>query len=305
LKRTIRSPFSTMKNRLTGRLKNINRSPPSEIGITLVFGMIAKILFPVDFSPACTGMAPYVKRAADMFGARVTIIYVCDLASHNGFELYVRAAPQIAEEHLCIGEEHLRTFLRSEFPDCDRVLRSGEAAQVIAEVARSGSFDLIVMPTHAGHFRRMLLGSTTAKVLNDADCPVMTTSHAEAGAPRPLEHRVWVCAIGLSEDSERVLNTASSAATAVGATLLVAHATDEVCEDDARERLEEVLLATGCKAEIHISVGRVKEAILRAAYESAADALIVGRRLSSRGCGRLGDLSYSLIRDSPVPVISV
>jgi hypothetical protein len=42
------------------------------------------------------------------------------------------------------------------------------------------------MPTHTGTFRRMLLGSTTAKVLNDADCLVLTSTHAETIAPRPL-----------------------------------------------------------------------------------------------------------------------
>jgi hypothetical protein len=35
-------------------------------------------------------MAPYAKRAADLFDARVTMVHVCDLASHNGFELCVR-----------------------------------------------------------------------------------------------------------------------------------------------------------------------------------------------------------------------
>ena len=59
----------------------------------------------------------------------------------------------------------------------------------VAELARIGGFDLIIMPTHAGRFRRMLLGSTTAKVLNDADCPVMTTQHAEAVIP-PRSNRL-------------------------------------------------------------------------------------------------------------------
>jgi len=38
--------------------------------------MIANILFPVDFSPVCAAMAAYVKRAADMFGAQVTLLHV-------------------------------------------------------------------------------------------------------------------------------------------------------------------------------------------------------------------------------------
>jgi hypothetical protein len=101
--------------------------------------MIAKVLFPVDFSPAA--MAPYVKRAADLFHARVTMVHVCDLASHNGFELCVRAPQEIAEEHLGIAQERLRAFLNTGFPGCERVLRCGDAAEEIAEVARSGASD--------------------------------------------------------------------------------------------------------------------------------------------------------------------
>ena len=61
--------------------------------------MIKNILFPVDFSPSCVAMAAYVKRAAAIFGARVTLVHVFDLTGHNGFELYVRPLSEIAEEH--------------------------------------------------------------------------------------------------------------------------------------------------------------------------------------------------------------
>jgi hypothetical protein len=99
------------------------------------------------------------------------MFYACDLASQNGFE--------------------------------------GDTVEQIATVARSDGFDLIIMPTHASRFRRMLLGSTTAKVLDDAACPVLTTEHAEVIAPRPLEHREWLCAIAINADSERVLDLAN------------------------------------------------------------------------------------------------
>ena len=273
--------------------------------------VIEKILFPVDFSPSCISMAPYVKRAAEMFDARVSMVHVCDLASHNGFELLVRIPQEIADEHRSIAEERLQGFLESEFPasTCERILRAplsaGEAAAEISEVARSGGgsggFDLIMMPTHAGRFRRMLLGSTTAKVLDDAGCMVMTTEHCERKVPRPLQHRVWVCAIGLSEDSERVLRLASRAAAEVGAQLSVIHAVGhsggEQVASDASRRLHELLETVGCAARVQIATGPVKEALLDAALEAAADALIVGRRLRTGGFGRLRDLTYSLIRD--------
>jgi nucleotide-binding universal stress UspA family protein len=285
--------------------------------------MIEKILFPVDFSPSCAAMATYVRRAADMFGSRVTLVHVCDLASHNGFELYVRSLQTIAEEHWSIARHKLDSFLESEFPvaKCPRILCSGEAAAQIAEVARTGGFDLIVMPTHADRFRRMLLGSTTAKVLNDADCPVLTTEHAETRIPRPLEHRIWVCAIGLSQDSERVLRLASRAAAEVHAKLSVIHAihhgapapihlanreqTSSAEEKDARRRLEELLKTAGCEATIRIATGPVKEALLDAARRSDADLLIIGRTPRSGVLGRMRDLTYGVVRDSPFPVLSL
>ena len=267
--------------------------------------MITKVLFPVDFSPACVAMAPYVKRAADLFGARVTMVHVCDLTSHNGFELCVRAPQEIAEEHLGIAQERLTAFLNTELPGCKRVLCSGDAAEEIAEVARSGACDLIIMPTHAGRFRRMLLGSTTAKVLNDAECPVMTTEHAESAFPQPLEHLVWVCAIGLSDDSERVIRLANSHAAAVGARLSMVHVTELGSEEKARRRLKDLLEVVGCEAEIRIATGRAKDAILEIASSLAADVLIVGRQPPGGSSGRLRDLTYTLVRDSPCPVLSV
>jgi nucleotide-binding universal stress UspA family protein len=182
---------------------------------------IQNILFPVDFSPSCSAMAPYVKRSAAIFGARVTLVHVFDIYSHDALQLYVRALSEVAEEQQNIARDKLNAFLTSEFPvgECPRILLSGVAATQITQLARTNGFDLIIMPTHAGLFRRMLLGSTTAKVLNDADCPVLTTQHAETISPRQLEHREWVCAIGLDSDSDRVLRYASQAAQSVHANL--------------------------------------------------------------------------------------
>ena len=46
-----------------------------------------KILFPVDFSPSCVAMAPFVKRAAaSVTSAKVTLLHVLE-PSASGFEL--------------------------------------------------------------------------------------------------------------------------------------------------------------------------------------------------------------------------
>lgn len=262
--------------------------------------IIENILFPVDFSPACVGMAAYVRRVAAIFNSRVTVLHVCDLTSHNGFELYVRTPQEIAEDHWSIGKRRLDSFLECELPpSCfPRVLRSGDPAEEIVKLAHEGGFDLIVMPTHAGRFRQMLLGSTTAKVLDDADCIVMTSEHADTAVPDPLDHRHWVCGIDLGPDSERVVQLATRAAEQAHAHLSVIHV------DDARANnhdMPEHLAGQN----IQVVKGNVKQELLEATQRPLADALIIGRSLKHGLIGRMRDLTYGLIRDSSVPVVSV
>jgi nucleotide-binding universal stress UspA family protein len=269
--------------------------------------MIEKILFPVDFSPSSVAMAPYVQRAAELFSAQVTLAHVCDLQSHNGFELYLRPLQEIAEEHQQIARDKLESFLSSEFPPatCPRILSSGEAAAEIARIAGAVRFDLIVMPTHAGRFRRMLLGSTTAKVLDDVVCPVLTSGHAETDVPQPLGHREWVCALDLGRDSERVLRLANRAASAVGAKLSLIHVTHEGGEDEARQQLNELQYVVGSEASVRVAAGPVNEVLLDIARDRNADALIIGRKPRTGDFGKPHGLVYRLIRDSPFPVLSI
>ncbi|MBV8070069.1 MAG: universal stress protein [Acidobacteriaceae bacterium] len=276
--------------------------------------MIENILFPVDFSPSCVAIASFVSGAAEMFASRVTLLHVCDLDSHNGFELYVRCPQEIAEEHLNVARRRIDSFLESEFPPyrCARIVRSGDPAEQIAEVAASGRFDLIVMPTHAGPFRRMFLGSTTAKVLDTIDCPVLTTRHAETIEPRPLEHRHWLCAIALDNDAPRLLQFAKQAAVTAGAKLSLIHVVQGSgnCPEhgyagqEAFRRIRELQKCLGCDALARVVGGAVKDAVLEAAQLFEADVLIIGRpRTESHG--HMRDLTYSLVRDAPCPVLSV
>jgi nucleotide-binding universal stress UspA family protein len=286
--------------------------------------LIASILYPVDFSPSCVAMAAYVKRAAALLGAGVSLVHVVDPTGFNGMQLYVRPISEVEEEYLGIGREKLDSFLAAEFPvaQCPRILASGDAATEIARVARDGRFDLITMPTHSGIFRQMLLGSTTAKVINDAACPVLTSRHAQTIAPRPLEHREWLCAIGLSSNSERVLRFASQAAAQAHSKLSIIHAVQGGNPDlpiqldlregvlsgaglEARRRIAELQQMVGTDVPVRVATGSVKKALLEAALGSDADVLMIGRTHQAGAHGRMRDLTYAMVRDSPFPVLSV
>lgn len=286
-------------------------------------GLITNILFPVDFSPSCAAMAAYVKRAGALLGAKVTLLHVFDPMSHSGLELSVRVPSEIAEEHEEIAQKKLEGFLAKEFPawEAAKMVVSGDPATEIVKAVRGG-FDLIIMPTHAGTFRRMLLGSTTAKVLNDVDCPVMTSHHAEKIAPRPLEHREWLCALGLGEESERVLRFAHRLATEAVGHLKIIHAIqstdaklpirldllDQIQKkerEEAQEKIDALQKKVGTQATVRIGVGPVKETLVELARASDADMLMIGRSSRPGMSERLRDLTYAVVRDSPFPVVSV
>jgi nucleotide-binding universal stress UspA family protein len=104
-------------------------------------------------------MAAYVRRAAALWGATVSLLHVCDLSSYSGFELYPRPGSEIAEDHWNIAKDKFEQFLLPEFPreSFPRILLAGDTASLIAETAKTNKFDLIAMPTHAGEFRRMMV----------------------------------------------------------------------------------------------------------------------------------------------------
>jgi universal stress protein A len=282
-----------------------------------------KILFPVDFSASCDAMAPFVLRAAAILGAKVTLLYVLE-PSTAGFEPLRRPAPDIDEDRKEAARARLDSYLTWAFPlhEIPRLLAKGEAAAQITRVARESGFELIIMPTHAGVFRRMLLGSTAAKVLNDADSLVLTTLHAETIAPRQIEHREIACAVGLGADSERVLRRAIEVAEKIHANLSIIHAIPAIerglplqlelhegvrsmAIQAARDRLSEIERVLGSHARIHIVAGRIKDAVTETAKRLQADMLVVGRSSQPGESGRLRDLTYAIVRDAPCPVLSV
>lgn len=61
----------------------------------------------------------------------------------------------------------------------------------------------------------------------------------------------------------------------------------------------------GSDAPVQIVVGSVKQALLDAARRYDADVLMVGRSPESGAHGRLRDLTYAIVRDSPFPVVSI
>jgi nucleotide-binding universal stress UspA family protein len=151
---------------------------------------------------------------------------------------------------------------------------------------------------------------------------VLTTQHAETISPRQLEHREWVCAIGLDSDSQRVLRYANQVAESVHANLTLVHVIatsppelrvgldlEERLHSAKREaasrRIDELQSAAGSHALVSIAMGPIRGMLTEAARRLRADVLVIGRSPQSGALGRLRDLSYAVARDAPCPVLSV
>ena len=95
------------------------------------------------------------------------------------------------------------------------------------EFAHDRQINLIIMPTHGyGMFRRFLLGSVTAKVLHDAECPVWTGVHLEESPSfDQIKFRRIMVAVDLCPaQALRALSWGSQMADRFGAEMMIAHA---------------------------------------------------------------------------------
>ena len=285
---------------------------------------LAKILFPVDFSERSVGAARYVKTLASRFQSQVTMLHVLP-PPHYEFsalevggavlnELFANRAQQVSRE--------LEEFLREELAEVavTRVLAEGDPAKTIVQRAASEASNLIVMPTHGyGSFRRFILGSVTAKVLHDADCPVWTGVHLEQGAgvgPVPLDH--VLCAVDLGPQSVRALAWAAEFTRRIGAKLSLMHAlpvaqpsemAEEACWKPLREEAEagmrKLVAEVSAEADLVLAGGDPPKVVCETAASRRANVLVIGRGSAAGVFGRLRANAYAIIRQSPCPVVSV
>ena len=283
-----------------------------------------KILLPVDFSERSLGAARYAKTLADHFHSELTLLHVLT-PPHYEFgalevgggmltELYANRGAQVLKE--------LETFLADELKGVParRVVLEGDAARQIVDYAHEQKIGLIVMPTHGyGPFRQFILGSITAKVLHDADCPVWTGVHLEeAPQEQSMAFRNIVCAIDLGPQSCKTLEWAIGIQKEFGARLTVVHATTCSKESDqgdgqwrhemeqaAREDMARLQQRFGTQAELLVEPGDPPKVVCQTAGQQNADLLVIGRGSAGGVFGRLRTNAYAIIRQSPCPVVSV
>jgi len=200
-------------------------------------------------------------------------------------------------------------------------VKEGDPAGLIVSIAHESGAGLIVMPTHGyGPFRRFILGSVTAKVLHDADCPVWTGVHMETPSSHDVHFRQVTAAVDLGSQSERTLMWAARFAKDAGSRLALIHAMpamegrasesyDSECrsrvEAAVREEVAELQQRLKIDAPLHVQSGDPARTVCAIAADLETDLLVIGRGSAAGVFGRLRANAYSIIRQSGCPVVSV
>jgi nucleotide-binding universal stress UspA family protein len=281
---------------------------------------------PVDFSERSRGAALYAEALQKHFEAEITLLHVLPPPHYEfgAMEVGGSVLEDLFRARADQARADLEAFLAEELPAAStrRAVMEGDPAALILKVAHEQEAALVVMGTHGhGTFRRFILGSVTAKILHDADCPVWTGVHLlEKRCVDEIRFTHVAAAIDLRDQSERTLMWASRFAKRVGARLTLLHATPDLegkagdyfdpdwrkhMDSQVRDELLQLQARLGTNAPVVIDSGPVAETVCSMASEAGADVLVIGRGSSAGVFGRLQANAYSIIRQACCPVVSV
>ena len=289
---------------------------------------LSRILAPVEFSPRCRGAVQYAEALARQFRSEIVLLHVIPppMAYFGSFD----SVSWYTSEEFARDLEQSRTKALEDFPchveqGCSvrRLVRHGDPAQTIVEVAAAEHAGLIIMPTHGyGPFRRFLLGSVTAKVLHDAACPVWTRPHMESSPdPEAFAIRRVLCAVDLGPHTRQVMCWSAQFAAEWNAALSILHAIPFTMTrlgpiyfdpewrlmliGQARERMAFLAGDMGIRAEIEVDSGDVAAVVRDTVKARQIDLVVMGRGSGAHAHPRLPSDAYAIAREAPCPSVAV
>jgi nucleotide-binding universal stress UspA family protein len=268
------------------------------------------LLLPVDFSESNIAAARYARHIAGWGGANVTLLHVRSEGVENG--------------HAPVEGTHVLDRVKRVLAGASvqTVVTAGDPANAISRYAAENGVDFIVMPTRGvGAVRRLVLGSVTAKVLQNAACPVLTLAADDSTLEdaEPQFHHI-ACAVDLGADSLRIMRSAEAIAKRSAAPLTVLHVSPQlepvvgvVHDHEWCSYLANVLRAeigklkreAGIEAAVRLAAGEPARTVAEMTSELKADLLVIGRPRPRGLLGRLRTHSYAIMSEAPCPVLSV
>jgi nucleotide-binding universal stress UspA family protein len=289
------------------------------------------IVCPVDFSDHSKVALHRADAWARHFGARLIVVTVVE-------PLLVGAAAATYDTDLVRDDvlPELRAFVESTslaegaaIPPHECVVLVGEPATEIVALARREHAPLIVIATHGlSGYRRLLLGSTTEKVLRQTTVPVLIAPPPEQTPSNANPLRVDVgrvlAPVDFKDGCVREVRAAASLAGRFGVPLLLVHVVaplngierlrpqferhNRIQIERADQQIQRLAseVDTPVSIETAVTVGSPAEEIAQMAVERGAGLIVMGLRRQEHMFGpRPGSIAYRVLGLAPARVLAL
>lgn len=295
---------------------------------------IKKILCPTDFSDFSERALTRAIGLGRWFSARVTVLHSISFGRPplvSPGEAGLTLPPVFLTEKRAETEARmnaLKTSFATDHVDIETVIVEGEAWMGIEACARQLPADMIVMGTHGtGGWNRLLMGSTTERIVRRVSCPVLTVGPHDKVEEGLLFRRI-LCPVDLTAHSQHTMETALSFAEENLAEVTFLHVMAPPREEWApipllaannaeyKKGLERTALAeldkltqgfeTYCTVQTLATFGTPWREIVREATDEQSDLVVIG----AHGTGGLGPLfvgstASQVMRHAPCPALIV
>jgi nucleotide-binding universal stress UspA family protein len=286
---------------------------------------VRKILLPVEFHETCLRVIGVADSIARRFHSEIVLLHVIAPESYSPYDRpggRPLSSDELLNELRGYAQNDLHESLGSALDGLSVkcLVRQGDASTEILAAAEEQATDLIVMPTSGrpGFYGR-LIGSVTAEVMHESDHPVLSGTHFPEVAQQGLDVKHVLCGVTFSDHSRPTLECAAKIAEEFQAKLTIAHVTPDVqmygpggdyadptwqreLTASAEELIARLQKDTGATGDSAIESGDPAKGLAKIAARVGANLLVAGCHFSG---GHLGSNTYSILGESPVPVLSM
>jgi nucleotide-binding universal stress UspA family protein len=301
---------------------------------------IRRILCPIDFSDYSRRALDHAIAIARWYESTVTVLQVFSpvpvAAFGPGPVVFEPIVLTPADRDQLLADT--KAFAESESAPgitIEAVVRGGNTAGEILELATSMKADLLVLGTHGrSGFERLVLGSVAEKVLRKATCPVLTVPKRvpDAVPAGPVLYKRILCPVDFSDSSLHALQYAMSMAQEADGQLTVLHVVEHELENRVdmaglaydvgttigdflkqreealRRRLRETVAGASefCSVESLMTHGKPWREVLRIAADRQSDLIVMG--VQGRGAADLlffGSTTQHVVREASCPVLTL
>lgn len=300
------------------------------------------IVVPTDFSQESGKALEYGRALSHAFDAEVHLVHAHERDFSYGLPIMVSAAAEAAGKAIetTLHARLAETARKHGWPEAAerRHVRIGRAYEAICAVAQKTAADLIVIGTHGyGGWRRLVLGSTAERVVQNAPCPVLVVRERERDFLQPataetetraVEVKRILAPVDFSECSRKGLHYAIDFAARTGARLTLLHTiqvmpmipADDLAEVTqkpspgaveraAKKEMNNLVKETdfgGIKHDAEVRAGQVGFEICRFAEQHDIDLIVSSTHGASGLEGVLiGSTAERVVRYAPCPVLVV